>query len=244
MGQGQHSQPSRRIARRLPPRTCLRKGCGRVYHPARWNQRYCQQAECRRLVRRWQAAKRQRAHRRLPDNRKRHAEAEAIRRRNRTTRAPSDAPAASEKRARRSRAWSRSKGISCEFCDRPGCYDPLPDASRAPAHYCGRDCRQALRRVRDRERKWLSRNRHQTVRKRRTTSQRTISPPVKTQPGGPPKILHEGARPVGDYRDNQQNELSCLAIQHDSSPPSKQGDLRDGHCETNLGRRSRSPPAE
>ncbi len=75
-------------ARRLPPRTCLRKGCCRVYHPTRWNQRYCQQAECRRLVRRWQAAKRQQVHRRLPDNRRRHAEAEAICRRNRTTQPP------------------------------------------------------------------------------------------------------------------------------------------------------------
>jgi hypothetical protein len=242
MGQGQHSQPFRSIARRLPPRTCLRKGCCRVYHPARWNQRYCQQAECRRLVRRWQAAKRQRAHRRLPDNRKRHAEAEAIRRRNRTTRPPADDVVTVKKMAVQSRAWSRSKGISREFCDRPGCYDPLPDASRAPVHYCGRDCRQAMRRVRDRERKWLSRHGYLTVRKCRTASQRTTSAPAKAQPGAILKLLHEGARPVGDYRGNQLNRLSCLAIERDSQPPSKQGNLRDGHSETNLGRRSRPPP--
>ena len=46
-------------ARRPRPRICLRKGCGRKYQPRRWNQRYCQDPECLREVRRWQAARRQ-----------------------------------------------------------------------------------------------------------------------------------------------------------------------------------------
>ena len=46
-------------ARRPRPRICLRKGCGRKYLPRRWNQRYCQDPECLREVRRWQAARRQ-----------------------------------------------------------------------------------------------------------------------------------------------------------------------------------------
>lgn len=37
---------------------------------------------------------------------------------------------------------------------------------RNPAHYCGPACRQAVRRVRDRERKWRSRRRFRTQRLR------------------------------------------------------------------------------
>ena len=37
----------------------MRKGCGREYQPRRWNQRYCQDPECQREIRRWQAARRQ-----------------------------------------------------------------------------------------------------------------------------------------------------------------------------------------
>ncbi len=59
---------------------CLRKGCGRKYQPGRWNQRYCQDPECLRQVRRWQAARRQ-ARRRLGEAAKaEHAEAERARR--------------------------------------------------------------------------------------------------------------------------------------------------------------------
>ena len=45
--------------RRPRTRICLRKGCGQKYLPQRWNQRYCQDPQCLREVRRWQAAKRQ-----------------------------------------------------------------------------------------------------------------------------------------------------------------------------------------
>ena len=45
--------------RRPRPRICLRKGCGRKYQPRCWHQRYCQDPECLRQVRRWQAARRQ-----------------------------------------------------------------------------------------------------------------------------------------------------------------------------------------
>ena len=45
------------------------------------------------------------------------------------------------------------------FCDRPGCYEPVRESPCAPASYCGDDCRAAMNRVRDRERKWLLRKR-------------------------------------------------------------------------------------
>ena len=64
---------SRRKAR---PRICLRKGCGRRYEPKRWNQRYCQDLECRRLLRRWQACRRQAARRKTVAVRAQHAAAQ------------------------------------------------------------------------------------------------------------------------------------------------------------------------
>ena len=145
--------------RRLGRRTCLRKGCGQVYQARCWNQRYCQDLDCLREVRRWQAAKRQRAHRRTAANRKRHAEAQARRRQQqRIGRAAADgAVSDTSSDVKNGRAWSRSKNNSENFCDRPGCYEPPRSPSPAPARYCGGDCRRAVRRVRDRERKWVRR---------------------------------------------------------------------------------------
>ena len=54
-------------------------------------------------------------------------------------------------------AWSRSKSFfSIPLCDRPGCYEPPAESIRNPARYCCRACRQAMRNVHDRERKWRS----------------------------------------------------------------------------------------
>jgi hypothetical protein len=58
----------------------LRKECGRMYQPRCWNQRYCQDPECRRQVRRWQAARRQAKHREDTTVRLEHAQAEKERR--------------------------------------------------------------------------------------------------------------------------------------------------------------------
>ena len=54
----------------------MRKGCGREYQPRRWNQRYCQEPECLRQVRQWQAARRQAKHRQAAEAKARHAQAE------------------------------------------------------------------------------------------------------------------------------------------------------------------------
>ena len=66
--------------RRSRLRVCLRKGCGRKYQPRCWNQRYCQDPDCLREVRRWQAARRQTRRRQAPAVKLRHAEAERVRR--------------------------------------------------------------------------------------------------------------------------------------------------------------------
>jgi hypothetical protein len=136
----------------------LRKGCGRRFQAGRYNQRYCQDPECRREVRRWQAAKRQRKCRSKSEGRQRHAEAERRRRKQRASEAPepSEGGAAADKEAK-SGAWSRSKRHPEVFCDRPGCYEPTRDSPRVAASYCGDNCCRAMRQARDRERKWLRR---------------------------------------------------------------------------------------
>jgi hypothetical protein len=43
------------------------------------------------------------------------------------------------------------------ICERPGCYEAPRASRRSPSSYCGDACREAMRRVRDRERKYLRR---------------------------------------------------------------------------------------
>ena len=155
------SARKRRIATlRLGWRTCLRKGCGRRYRARQWNQRYCQDPECLRLVRRWQATKRQRQRRAASEGRQRHAQAERARReRGRArSRSPAGEDSVSVDTALSLGAWSRSEAsLPRVLCDRPGCYEPPRDGCRAPSSYCSDACREAVRRVKDRERKYLAR---------------------------------------------------------------------------------------
>lgn len=169
MGQEQDtcSATSSQKRGRFPPRTCLRQDCNCVFLPGHWNQRYCREPDCARRLRRWQAAKRQRHHRSDPENGRKHAKAERQRRRRRREE-NRDRIAGSSPRSHTSnpdpvepvsRAWSRSETIPENFCDRPGCYKPVRPSRRAPAHYCSDPCRQAMRRVLDRERKYKQRKR-------------------------------------------------------------------------------------
>ncbi len=156
----------------LPRRLCLRKDCGDRFQPVRWNQRYCQQPHCLREVRRWQATKRQRRRRQCPQQRQQHAQAERQRRKLKKQQATPQNTATRQSTLGPDRAWSRSKTFIEYFCDRPGCYDARRSSSRATARYCSDDCRQALRRVTDRERKWLRRNTSAGHSKRRLEYQR------------------------------------------------------------------------
>ena len=61
-------------------RTCLRKECGRKFASRRWNQRYCQDGYCLRLVKLWLDRKRQRRCRESEEVRKRHCDRERQRR--------------------------------------------------------------------------------------------------------------------------------------------------------------------
>lgn len=147
----------RRRARRPRLRTCHRKGCRRRYLPVRRNQRYCGDPVCRRLLRRWQAAKRQRKRRATPDGQKKHRDEERERRRHRRPRG--DRPErerspSSEPRRKPPRGHAGRHTRHGPICDRPGCWEPPRPSVRTKARYCGDECRIAVRRVVDRERKW------------------------------------------------------------------------------------------
>jgi hypothetical protein len=140
-------------ARRPRVRLCLRKGCGRKYQPRSWNQLYCQDPECLCLVRRWQAARRQ-AKRRLDEAAKaRHAQAQRARRQRPTPSPPTLSPA----EVPPARGHAAKILLPTPWCDRPGCYELPPKSRGKPACFCCPACRRAVRRVRDRERKWLCR---------------------------------------------------------------------------------------
>ena len=168
-------------AGRWPARLCLCKNCGNRFQPIRWNQRYCQQPHCLREVRRWQATKRQRRRRQSPQQRQQHAQAERQRRKQKKQQAIPKSTTPNQPTSGPDRAWSRSKNSDQDFCDRPGCYDPRRSSSRAAARYCSDNCRQALRRVTDRERKWLRRNTSAGRFKRRIEYQRR----AENTPGHP-----------------------------------------------------------
>lgn len=145
-----HDKPNCRC-RRPRTRVCLRKGCGRKYQPRRWNQHYCQDPECLRLVRRWQSAKRQSKRRQDDAAKAQHAEAERARRQ-RATISP-QAPNCPEDAAARGHAATIFSPTP--MCHRPGCHEAVVKSGRNQSCYCCSACRQAVRRVVDRERKWL-----------------------------------------------------------------------------------------
>lgn len=148
-----HHTSNRCRCRRPRPRLCLRKGCGHTYTPQRWNQRYCQDPECLRLVRRWQAARRQARRRQDKAVKAQHAEAQRMRRRRRAVSPqPPTPPEVAAARGHAARIF-----WPFHLCQRPGCYESPPKLGRNQAKYCCRACRRAVHRVRDRERKWLKR---------------------------------------------------------------------------------------
>jgi hypothetical protein len=57
----------------------------------------------------------------------------------------------------RRRVVTQRSPFSPPLCDRPGCHESPVNSIRNPARYCCSACRQAVRHVLDRERKWRSR---------------------------------------------------------------------------------------
>jgi len=221
---------------RLGRRTCLRKGCGREFQTRRRNQLYCQDPECLREVRRWRAAKRQRRCRATAEGRRKHAQAEQERRQRRRAEDKTSPINKSSPKGSQACAWSRRKSLPEIFCDRPGCYHPRRSSCRVPARYCSDACRQAMRRVQDRQRKYKRRNRFVGRYKRQLEYERARRRRQKrlgVTPGGTSRSVPVGSRAVGHSRSADPRDVSWAG--------SKEECHHDR--ETRVDSRSRSPPA-
>jgi len=139
--------------RRPRARPCLNKGCRRKYQPRCWNQRYCQDPECLREVDRWQAAQRQARRREEAKGKAEHAQAE----RERRQKAKSTPQVAQGPEVTPARGHAAESFFNFPLCKRPGCHEHPVSSLRSLARYCCLACRQAVRNVLDRERKWLLR---------------------------------------------------------------------------------------
>ena len=244
MGQVQHTNERDRCARgrQLGWRICLCKDCGRRFQARSYNQRYCREPECLNKVHRWQGIKRQRERRAGLEGRQQHAEAERQRRQRQASQAgvPQASEAATTDGGAEPRAWSRSEKHPEVFCDRPGCYELVRNSPRAPACYCSDACRAAVERARDRERKWLLRNRevgrfkrrleYQAARAKRCCGRAFLDSPAS----GRLSTVAQGLPPaVQDYRSTSSSRLDFK-------------ESRGANChdsQAHSGSRPRAPPA-
>ena len=142
----------RQVACHCRPRICLLKGCERWFCPLRSSERYCSEACCdaAREWSTWQAARRYRA----SDKGKERRRQQSCRYRERVRErryAAQEQPVACE---------GHQEGATSEKipCARPGCYRLFPPHRRSPLRkFCCTLCRDALRRVRQREARWQRR---------------------------------------------------------------------------------------
>lgn len=85
------------------------------------------------------------------------------------------------------RVVTQQKNFFAPLCDRPGCHEHPRPSLRNPAKYCSPECRQAVRKVLDRERKWKARGTLDGRRKRefeyREARQRRASSSCRPPPG-------------------------------------------------------------
>jgi hypothetical protein len=143
--------PRRQGPARGRARKCLLKGCEHCFSPHHPLARYCS-AACRQAARlwsRWRAARRYRASAGGQACR-RH---QACRYRERVRQRPAEAAAQAACEGHQEAADSEKIP-----CSRPGCYELFPRERRSPLQkFCCALCREALRRVRQREARWQSR---------------------------------------------------------------------------------------
>ncbi len=172
--------PDQEPQRRFRPRCCLLKGCERSFLPLQPQSRYCSEA-CQKAARRWRrwyAGARYRAS--VQGKERRRAQSRRYRERRRqqaltvvasSSSAAAMTPAASTQPSALPREGQRPARRLRNFvwrpCRRPGCYSLFPVRPRSPSqHFCSCPCRQALRRVLDREAHW--RRRHRCPRRQAT----------------------------------------------------------------------------
>jgi hypothetical protein len=133
-------------------------------------------------------------------------------------------------------AWSRSNESPTSFCDRPGCYQAVRRSYRWQVRYCSDACRQAMKRVHDRERKWLARNTKAGRFKRgleyeaARQARRAASLKAETEANSP-RLAR--CQPVVNSRPLPAESVTCR------DPKERPADDR----EKNPGRRPRAPPS-
>ena len=167
-------------SRRSRCRRCLLKGCERFFRPTRPQSRYCS-AACGQAARRWrrrQASRRWRASE--PGRARRREQCRRARRRiplvvlppgpslpDPGVEAPPEAAPPAAQACEGQRPAIIPEKFAAQPCQRPGCYATFVPTPRSPQQrFCSCSCRQALRRVLDRERRWR-RRRWQGIRPRR-----------------------------------------------------------------------------
>ena len=143
-------------------RRCLLKGCPCWFEPARPQSRYCS-PDCRQKACRWRRWRAGQVYRRTEQGKAcRQAQCQRNRARRRA-RAQAVAESESEtspppcegQRA----AWIPENSEICT-CDRPGCYELfIARPHSPPQRFCSSACRQALRRVEQREQRLRARRR-------------------------------------------------------------------------------------
>jgi hypothetical protein len=157
------------------PRRCLLKGCEQPFRPTYPQDRYCSKS-CRQRARHWrcwqscrtyrasaagQACRREQARRyRERQRQERAARWEALLRTIEEEVAQEAAQLEPAEPCEGQRPASLGEDFVGQPCERPGCYVRFPIRPGVPQQrFCSCRCRQALRRVLDREARWRWRHR-------------------------------------------------------------------------------------
>jgi len=147
--QHDYCQPGRQAPCRCRPRICLLKGCERWFLPLRSSARYCSKAcsDAARKWSQWHAAWRYRQSEKGKERRREQADRYRKRVRQRRQAAEEEPPSCE---------GHQQEPISEKIpCSRPGCYELFRPQRRSPLKkFCCALCRNALRRVRQRETRW------------------------------------------------------------------------------------------
>jgi hypothetical protein len=140
----------------LRQRRCLLKGCEQIFHPTNVFSRYCSE-RCVRAARCWTLVRARKKYRLSRKARAKRAE-QSCKHRQRCR----------ELKANQAVSSLDVPQVNCEghhpgqkfegaLCARAGCYEKVKRTKRSPLKkFCSWSCFQALRRVRERERRWLS----------------------------------------------------------------------------------------
>jgi len=160
---GQGCDAVRKAGDRPPgTRRCLLKGCPCWFEPARPQSRYCS-PDCRKQARRWRGWRAAQVYRRTEQGkacRRAQCQRNRVRRRARAQAIAESGGETSPPACEGQRAARIPENSEICTCDRPGCYELFVARPHSPPQrFCSSACRQALRRVEQREQRLRARRR-------------------------------------------------------------------------------------